>query len=63
MFLDRNNEGKLMPASFSYFLTTYERKQILAKKGVIVITVIIFVHYKETKLFCLLRSGQKVAEK
>ena len=48
MFLDRDSKGKLLPASFSYFLELLEKKQILAKKCVIIKTVIISVHYKKT---------------
>ena len=48
MFLDRDNRTKLLPASFSYFLELMREKYILVKKSVIVITVIISLHYKET---------------
>ena len=44
MFLDRDNKAKLVPASFSYFLELLWEKN----KSVIVITVIISLHYKET---------------
>ena len=48
MFLDRDNKAKLVRASFSYFLEPYERKINFVLKSVIVITVIIFLDYKET---------------
>ena len=49
MFLYRNNKTKLVAVSFSYFLELlWEKKQILAEKIVIVVTVIISLHYKET---------------
>ena len=48
MFLDRDNKTKLVSASFSYFLNSYERKISFSLKNVIVITFIISLDYKET---------------
>ena len=49
IFLDRANKGKLVPASFYLFFRTLAREKLtLAKKCVIVVTVIIFLHYRET---------------
>ena len=45
MFLDRDNKTKLVPASFSYFL---KHKIIFNLKSVIVTTVIVSRHHKET---------------
>ena len=53
MILDRDNKTKLLPASFSYFLELYKRKINFSLKSVIVITVIISLHYKETNLTVL----------
>ena len=46
MLLDRDNKKKLVPASFER--NSYERKIDFSLKCVIVITVIISLHYKET---------------
>ena len=48
MFLDRDNETKLLPATFSYFLEHLSEKKKISLKSVIVITVIISMYYKET---------------
>ena len=49
MFLDRDNQAKLVPAYFSYFLELLLEKNLnFILKSVIVITVIIFLDYKET---------------
>ena len=45
MFFGGDNKEKLVPASFSYVI---REKWILAKKCVVVITVIISLHHKET---------------
>ena len=65
MFFDRDNKGKLVPASFSFFFRTIMReKQILTKKCVMVITVIILCIIKKlTTLFYILCSCKKVVEK
>ena len=73
MFPKRDNKAKLVPTSFSFFLELYERKINFSnsykrkinfsKKCVIVITVLISLHYKETKLFYLFCSYKKVVEK
>ena len=58
MLLDQNNETKLVPASFSYFL-----KVNFSLKSVIGITAMISLHVKNPiKLFYLLCSSKKVVE-
>ena len=47
IFLDRDKKKKLMPASFSYFLELLCEKKVTLS-SMIVITVIISLHYKET---------------
>ena len=46
-FLTETKKTKLMPASFSYFLELLCEKKVTLS-SVIVITVIISLHYKET---------------
>ena len=49
MLFDGDNKTKLVPASFSYFLELLQEKiLILSLKSVIVTTVMISLHYKET---------------
>ena len=63
MFLDQDNKGKLVPASFFLlFRTLMREKLILIKKCVIAITVTISLHYKLIKLFYLLFSCERVTE-
>ena len=54
MSLDRDNKTKLLPATFPYILGLLWEKINFSLKRVIVITVIISLHYKETVLFALL---------
>ena len=63
MFFDRDNKTKLVPASFSYFLDLFEKKNDFQLKSVLIITVIIFLYYKETKFFYLCCSPKKVIKK
>ena len=42
IFFDRDNKTKLVPASISYFLESF------SLKNVVIITVVISLHYKET---------------
>ena len=46
MFLDQDNQVKLVPAPFSFFF--HEQKIHFSSKSVIVVTAIISLHYKET---------------
>ena len=49
VFLNQGNKTKLVPAFFFFpFENSYERKIDFSLKCVIVITVIISLHYKET---------------
>ena len=58
MFLDRHSKTKLVPASCSYFLEFLREKNeffYFSLQRVIVLTVIIFLHYKETNQNALLK--------
>ena len=49
MFLDQDNKTKLVPASSSYvFLELLWKKKKFSLKSAIVITVLIYLHCKET---------------
>ena len=48
VFLNRDNKTKLVSAAFFTFYKPYERKIDFSLKSVIVATVIISLHYKET---------------
>ena len=48
MFPDRDNKTNLVPVSFSYFLDFFLRKISFSLKRMIVLTVLIAQHYKET---------------
>ena len=49
MFLDRDNKMNLVAASFSYFLKLlYEGKINFSLKSIMVITVLMSLHDKET---------------
>ena len=47
-FFDRDNKTKLVPACISYFLESF------SLKSVVIITVVIALHYKETNYNCLI---------
>ena len=65
MFLDRDNETKLVPASFSYFLELMRVKQNFNLKSVIVINdrFNLCIIKKLIKWFYLHCSCKKVVEK
>ena len=63
MFLDRGNKMNLVPASFSYCLELLREKNKSSLKSVIIITVTISLHYKETNYIVLHCSCKKVVEK
>ena len=48
LFLDQENKAKAVPASFSYFTELFWEKSKFSSKSVIVTTIIISLHYKET---------------
>ena len=48
MVLDRDNKTKSMPAFFSYFLELIWDKNNFSLKSVLVITVVVSLHYKES---------------
>ena len=65
MFFNQDNKTKIAPGSFSCFLELLWQKKNFSWKSLIVITVVISLHYKETNktvlvILLLLKSSWKI---